>query len=70
MYARLLALYKAGRLTAEQLSAAVEPAAQQTARFFRAAVSGGPLDAWLDRDFKGNLSAGGHPAGARSAPAY
>ena len=54
----------------QQLSAAVEPAAQQTARFFRAAVSGGPLDAWLDRDFKGNLSAGGHPAGARSAPAY
>ena len=54
---------------AQRLAATVEPAAQQMARFFRAAESGGALDPWLDRDFKGGLPAGA-PAGVRSVPAY
>ena len=53
----------------QRLAATVEPAAQQMARFFRAAESGGALDPWLDRDFKGGLPAGA-PAGVRSVPAY
>ncbi len=53
----------------QRLAATVEPAAQQMARFFRAAESGGALDPWLDRDFKGGLPTGA-PAGVRSVPAY
>ena len=52
-----------------QLAATVEAAAKQTQRFFQAAVSGAPLDPWLDRDFKGNRLSEGAGGLPQSAPA-
>ena len=54
---------------AQRLAATVEPAAQQMARFFRAAESGGALDPWLDRDFGGMAYRKTEPA-PQSAPAW
>lgn len=53
-----------------QLTATVEPAAEQIVRLFQAVETGAPLDLWLDRDFKGGEPTQRPDGTPQSAPAY
>lgn len=61
---------QSNRALEELWQSQVPVASAQVVRFFSCVESGFPLDAWLDRDFKGGPAQEGSGGATRSAPAY